>query len=343
MFNKVPFFILVLGLFGNNAYCESSAQNSVNYNKLQTYLESAPIGIGAREAWEIPGGKGENVKIIDIEVGYNEKHKDLNLFYVGYNSNLNVNHATAVLGILGGLENNYGVTGIANGAKLGFFGFDDGMKDIVDDEYINSIVNAIRESSKNLEAGDVLVIEQEMSGPDNSNYILVEYWDQIFVELKKVTAKGIHCIEAAGNGGSDLDSSAYNNSFNLKYRDSGCVVVGAGDPDTKKRLPFSNYGSRVDAQGFGKNVFTLGYGYYDSRKNYEMTDRFNGTSSATPIVAGAIALVSSIAKNNGIIISPLEMRNALRKTGTPQGAGSLNQNIGSLPDVIELLRYFTIL
>ena len=340
IFTVVLFF--ALGICKNISSSEASVGRYINYNKRQSYLENAPIGIGAMEAWKIPGGKGENVKIIDIEVGYNDKHKDLNLFYIGYNSHLDTNHATAVLGILGALENNFGITGIAYKAKLGFYGFDAGMKDEVDEEYITSIVNAIRESSKHLEAGDVLVIEQEMAGPNNGEYILVEYWNKIFYELKKITTRGIHCVEAAGNGGSNLDDSIYNNAFNLKYRDSGCVVVGAGDPETKERLSFSNYGSRVDAQGYGRNVFTLGYGYYDNILDLETTDRFNGTSSATPIVAGAIALVSSIAKNNGIVINPLKMRDALRATGTNQGLRSLDYRIGNLPNVIELVKYFNL-
>jgi subtilisin family serine protease len=338
-FTVVLFF--VLSICKNVSSSEASTGQSLNYNKRQAYLENAPIGIGAMEAWKIPGGKGENVKIIDIEVGYNDKHKDLNLFYVGYNSHLDINHATAVLGILGAVENNFGITGIAHKAKLGFYGFDAGMKDEVDEEYITSIVNAIRESSKHLEAGDVLVIEQEMVGPAGE-YILVEYWNEIFYALKKVTSKGIHCVEASGNGGSNLDDSTYKNAFNLKYRDSGCIVVGAGDPETKERLSFSNYGSRVDAQGHGRNVFTLGYGYYDNIPDLETTDRFNGTSSATPIVAGAIALVSSIAKYNGLIINPLKMRDALRATGTHQGLESLDYRIGSLPNVIELVKYFNL-
>ena len=337
----VIILISFLSICKNVSSSETPTGQSLNYNKRQTYLENAPIGIGAIEAWKFPGGKGENVKIIDIEVGYNEKHKDLNLFYVGYNSHLNINHATAVLGILGALENNFGITGIAHKAKLGFYGFDAGMKDEVDEEYITSIVNAIRESSKQLEAGDVLVIEQEMLGP-NGEFILVEYWNKIFYELKKVTSRGIHCVEASGNGGSNLDDSTYKNAFNLKYRDSGCIVIGAGDPETKERLSFSNYGSRVDAQGYGKNVFTLGYGYYENTPDLETTDRFNGTSSATPIVAGAVALVSSIAKNNGLIISPIEMRDALRETGTHQGLGSWDYRIGNLPNVIELVKYFNL-
>lgn len=100
-FTIILFF--VLGICINVSSSEASAEQSLNYHKRQVYLENAPIGNGAIEAWKMPGGKGENVKIIDIEVGHNDRHKDLNLFYVGYNSHLSTNHATAVLSILGAL------------------------------------------------------------------------------------------------------------------------------------------------------------------------------------------------------------------------------------------------
>src|SRR5262245_27259454 len=44
---------------------------------LQGYLDPAPLGIDARYAWTIPGGRGENVRLVDIEYSWNLDHSDL--------------------------------------------------------------------------------------------------------------------------------------------------------------------------------------------------------------------------------------------------------------------------
>ncbi len=306
----------------------------------QTYLDPAPKGVGARQAWALQGGKGENVRIIDVETAFEAQHEDLgSLFYLGNNPNDNTNHGTAVTSILRGIENSFGVIGIAFKAQLGFFGFAEGAFEEVDERYIKGINAAISGSVAKLYAGDVLVIEQHMVGPDNRKYTAVEYWQPIFDELKKATAKGIHCVQAAGNGGSNFDADIYQRAFDLSFRDSGCIMVGAAGAD-HERLGFSNYGSRIDAHGYGRGVTSAGYGdLFNGGVTRMYTDQFSGTSSATPIVAGSVAVVSSIAKAQGRIISPLEMRAALRATGTRQGDRSKAQRIGNLPSIGEMMNY----
>src|SRR3954468_19695543 len=50
----------------------------------QGYLDPAPLGIDARYAWTRPGGRGENVRICDIEYNWNLTHNDL----IGATANL---------------------------------------------------------------------------------------------------------------------------------------------------------------------------------------------------------------------------------------------------------------
>lgn len=303
----------------------------------QVYLGASPIGVGTDIAWKLPGGKGENVKIIDIETGMNDSHEDLpRLFHATVPKNSD--HGTAVMGIMGALENDYGMIGIAHKAEFGFAGFIEGDGDI-DDQYIKGIVKQIKAATAELSAGDIMVIEQQVTGP-KGDYILVEYWDEIFVELKAATDKGIHCVAAAGNGGSNLDHPIYKNLLNRTVRDSGCIVVGAAKIGENSRLDFSNYGVGVDAFGYGRLVPATGYGdLFNSGVNGTYTGRFSGTSSATPIVAGAVALVSSIAIEQGKTISPKRMRNALRTTGIDQG-GDTSGNIGKFPSIGNLLKHF---
>jgi serine protease len=306
----------------------------------QSYLQANPLGVNAVAVRGLPGGHGENVKIVDIETGMNANHEDLTTFWIG-NLPEDSDHGTAVMGILGGRQNSFGITGIAPLASLGFYGFIEGNQDVVDDPYMTGILRAITEATLQLEAGDVLVIEQHMLGPDQNKWTTVEYWDPIYEALKVATDKGIHCVAAAGNGASNLDAAAYERKFDVTFRDSGCVIVGAGRSQSLQVLGFSNYGSRVDAFGIGENVTTTGYGDLYSRGNggiHNYTGYFNGTSSATPVVAGAIALVSSIAESQGKVVSPRQMREALRNTGAPQN-GSPSRRIGNLPDTAAMLQY----
>ena len=80
----------------------------------QGYLDPAPLGMDVRYAWTLAGGRGENVRIVDIEYNWNLEHNDLltatsDLFvYVkGVNplsdriaDEGNKNHGTAVIGML---------------------------------------------------------------------------------------------------------------------------------------------------------------------------------------------------------------------------------------------------
>src|SRR5205085_1910114 len=43
----------------------------------QGYLDPAPLGLDARYAWTLPGGRGENVRVCDIEYSWNLTHSDL--------------------------------------------------------------------------------------------------------------------------------------------------------------------------------------------------------------------------------------------------------------------------
>ena len=42
----------------------------------QTYLNAAPTGIDARYAWTFPGGRGDGVKLSDVEYDWVIDHED---------------------------------------------------------------------------------------------------------------------------------------------------------------------------------------------------------------------------------------------------------------------------
>lgn len=329
------------------AYPASLEPPTVDFSATQGYLDLAPGGIDAKFAWTKSGGKGNGVKMIDIEGAWNFNHEDMVQNQSGLaggtmNSSLGWrNHGTAVLGEIGGDENNFGVTGIAsqcNQRGYSIFGTGGGSA--------NAIVNA----ANNLSTGDIILIELHRPGPDASGvnqdgFIALEYWQQDFDAIKYATAKGIIVVEAAGNGARNLDDPVFQNRFNRSSRgDCGAIVVGAGAPSTgnhgpdRSRLGFSNYGQIVDAQGWGRDVVTTGYGdLQGGDENKWYTRSFSGTSSASPIVVGAVACLQGIRKaKEDSLLTFSQLRNLFATTGSPQQDAPgrpATQNIGKRPNL----------
>jgi hypothetical protein len=339
---------------------------SPDFSGRQGYLEAPPAGVGARWAQNQPGGRGKGVNVIDIEGSWRLTHEDL----VGHLGGLLGgapsddlgwrNHGTAVLGVIASAANAFGTTGIAPEAfvrTVSIFGAS------------SSSAAAIRQAADALSAGDILLVELQRRGPLGSafgqgGYIAVEWWPDDFDAIAYAVSRGVIVVEAAGNGSQNLDDPTYDTpqtGFPPGWRnplggarDSGAVMVGAGAPPPgthgaswgpdRSRLDFSNYGRRVDVQGWGREVTTCGYGDLQGGTNSEdawYTDKFSGTSSASPIVVGALACAQGILRAAGTPLTPATARRLLRETGSPQQAGpgaDVSQNIGSRPDIAGLVR-----
>jgi subtilisin family serine protease len=324
-----------------------------SFESRQDYLDAAPRGIDARYAWKIPGGTGRLVKIIDIESGWNLNHEDLPSVFLNDGriaDDDSRQHGTAVLGVMLGRQDGIGVTGIVPDASGGVVSVNRGLGIA----YFQNVAEAVLIASMNLSKGDVILIEQHARGPGNDGdctacinpdgkpssqcgYIAMEYWNDIFDAINAATASGVIVVQAAGNGEMNLDHARYDDRFNRNVRNSGALFVGAGNSTDRKPQCFSNYGSRLDLQGWGDSVMTTGYGSSNAFKvngaddNQWYTSQFNGTSSATPIVAGAVAAIQGIQiANNNPPLDWYEMAELLRSTGTVQAA---EKNIGPLPDL----------
>lgn len=308
----------------------------------QGYLNPAPLGIDAYYAWNLPGGRGEGVKIIDIETGWNLTHEDLPPTF--YRAGLRLtalearNHGTAVLGQLVGVDNGYGIIGIAHRARAGVV------------SWIGiGVAAAINLAAAKLDPGDILLIEVQAQGPATGQTcdcgcqqfesVPVEYHPAEFDAIRQATARGIIVVEAAGNGSVDLDHPAYQGRFHRDVRDSGAIIVGAGEPFTGLSMCWTNYGSRVDVHAWGESIVTTGYGDLNPivRNEYQYyTRRFAGTSGASPIVAGAAAIIQGVRRAHGAPpLTPLEMRALLTETGTPQGESE--KHMGPRPDLRNAL------
>ena len=312
------------------------------YHERQGFLGPAPGGIDARAAWAKPGGRGEAVWFADIEGAWNTDHEDLpgdRIHAIGRPMRGRdwEMHGTAVLGEVLSRENDLGMVGIAPNVPR-----------VVTSSIASvSSATAIDRAQAQLRAGDVLLIELHAIGP-RARYLPMEYWDDVFEVIQIATARGVVVVEAAGNGAEDLDHEAYRGKLDRRQRDSGAIMVGAGAPAVegwadRSRLDFSNHGSRVDVQGWGRMVATLDYGDLQgcASAQRKYTNLFGGTSSASPIVAGAAVLVESIAKTEkGCPLSPRDLRTLLTETGSPQTDGPHGpaaQHIGPRPDLAAAL------
>jgi len=336
------------------AVLTGSQAGSRNFEPAQGYLHSPPNGIGAMHVWPRPGGKGQGIRICDIEGNWQFTHEDLpaGIPLVGGTLINDLgwrNHGTAVLGEMVSKPGQVGTVGIAHGARA-----------LVHSAVVGGVFNAaaaIAGAAATLSAGDVILIELHAIGGPNNKYLAMQYWPDIFSAIVAATAKGITVVEAAGNGNENFDLPAFKNTGLQK--DSGAIVVGAGIPQTdffdtdnsyghigvpRSRIWFSNYGRIVNVHGWGWHVTTTGYGDAQGggSENAWYTHRFSGTSSASPIVTGAVAVLQGIAKaKKGNPLTPKRVRTILMQSGTPQVAGPgvpKSQRIGPLPDLTKAVK-----
>src|SRR5262245_21901156 len=184
--------------------------------QLQGYLDPSPTGMDVRYAWTLEGGKGENVRIIDIEVNWNLNHTDLRaatsdllVYEEGSDPqpDENINHGTAILGELVAADDGIGVTGIANRARLGLI-------NPIRTAGTTDIARAVNRAADLLEPGDVILIEQQMLGPrfdvfTGRGTVPVEFNPAVFDAINNASLRGIVVVEAAANGFDNLDHRGY--------------------------------------------------------------------------------------------------------------------------------------
>ncbi|GAB6254265.1 peptidase [Bacillus cereus] len=310
----------------------------------QGYLEPAPLGINAPYAWSIKGGDGKGTTFVDMEYGWLFNHEDLVNQKIelisGQNKSEHHDHGTSVLGIVSAEDNNIGGIGIAPKAKVKV------VSQIRDNGNYNT-ADAILSAVNNMQAGDILLLEAQATydGYGDKNYFPVEVKPDIFDAIRMGTNKGIIIIEAGANGGNDLDQFRDRNGKQVlnrnspDFKDSGAIMVGAASARVPhKRSYFSNYGSRVDVYGWGNAVDTTDAKPSEFITNL-YTSSFAGTSSASPIIAGAAASIQGIAKNNqGRVYTPRQLRDILSDSSTGTKSNDpTSDKIGVLPDLKAIL------
>ncbi len=251
-------------------------------------------------AWNISKGSSSIiVAVIDSGIDYN--HNDLPTDIIKGPDYLNgdldpmddCGHGTHVSGTIGALANNgIGVSGVNWNIKLmalkvvGPMGKDCGGPD-------GLAGNAVRYAADN--GADVINMSLGSNGPCSSHAI-----DQAAINY--AISKGVTVVVAAGNFGKDanLYSPASCN---------GVVTVGASDQNDQRSIwsseRSSNWGGRVDIAAPGTDIISTWMG-----NKYA---RLNGTSMASPHVAGVAALLLSVNPN----LSNVQVRDCLVNNADP--------------------------
>lgn len=300
---------------------------------LQGYLDAAPAGVDARFAWSQSGGRGDRVTVGVVDVGFDTDHVDLDradaaISLTPYPAG-DPRHGTHVLGILAADDDGQGIVGIASASALRYSTSGDDTAEGA---------NALNGLTQSMRGGDVVSISQGVCPESDCQPVIPLVYSSAAREaLNLAASRGIIMVVSGGNCtptcGADLDLYA----DRLGGGAPQAIVVGAGnsppvslcnseDGAARTRVLSSNFDGRVDLQGWGTCVYTTAR---DDEYTY-----WGFTSAATPVVAGAAALLSSIAEaTRGLNLSGDQVRRLFRSSGSAQVFDGRAGTIGPLPNL----------
>ncbi len=279
--------------------------------------------IRARSAWDIVTGT-TSITIAVVDTGIDPTHPDLaGKIVPGYDYVQNDNdprdgngHGTHVAGIAAAVTNNaIGVAGMSWGARI--------MPLRVLDEMGNGDTAKVASAIGWAHLNGAKIINLSLGG-DQSSQTLQE-------AITRAHNAGILVVAAMGNSGSSTPN--YPAAF------SNVMAVGATDINDT-RAWYSNYGNHIDISAPGGVMACHGItGIYSTMPTYDVYltlpnpsgctyyrgyDTMQGTSQATPFVAGLAALMWS----QDPTLTPTEVQQIIQSTAVDLGAPGWDQLYG---------------
>jgi subtilisin family serine protease len=247
--------------------------------------------IDAHKAWNITTGDSSLILAV-IDNGFDINHEELkNKIVKPYNvithSNdvspqLSENHGTHVAATACASINGKGIVGISPLCKLMPIKVQDDNGNISSSYIVDGILYAIKNGANviNLSLGKMLgnipLSEEEqkqiITNEGNDEYL---FWNELFEYADK---KNVTCVIAGGNEGNLIGLDPF-------QRVKNTIKVSAIDKNYE-RAEFSNFGSFSTISAPGTHI-------YSAKPNGEY-EYLDGTSMASPIVAGAIILMKSL-------------------------------------------------
>lgn len=213
-------------------------------------------------------------------------------------------HGTHVAGLAAAKDNNsVGITGVmGRNTKimvLNVFGPNAGAS-------AAAVVNAINYAA----AKGAHVINMSLGGPGT--------FAAAGTAMANAVAQGTFIAVAAGND-DELVSASNPYAPMLYAKDiAGAVAVGSVDATSLARSSFSNYSTTyVEIGAPGSNTATSGVLSTYPGNTYQY---LQGTSMASPVLAGGAALIIGWAQARGITLSPAEVEDALRSSADSRSA-----------------------
>jgi hypothetical protein len=256
---------------------------------------------------------GHGVVLADIDWGFYTTHQDfkdrIKRKHNIINNTTNVSqgpiicHGTAVLGLAGAaVGDRQGMAGIAFGADLWAIqaGRKPGRPNIED--WRNAIDWVCDQEPQ--KQRKVIILEVQTFESENIEVDLT-----INKVIKDAIACGVVVCVAAGNGGRDAGKS---HDGKLTITPTGSIVVGATKFDATENPihEFSNHGPHVTVYAPGDESYDL---TCSSGPDNGYRNKFGRTSSATPKVAGTVALMLEVNSK----LTPDQIKDILQRTGSP--------------------------
>jgi subtilisin family serine protease len=211
-------------------------------------------------------------------------------------------HGTHVAGSIGGKT--YGVAKKTNLIPVR-------VLDCAGSGSYSSVIAGLDWIAANYRAGDAAVVNMSLGGPASST---------LDGAVRNLISKGVTVVVAAGN--SNADACNYSPARVLDV-----ITVGA-TTSSDARASYSNFGTCLDVFAPGSVITSTWLGSTG-------TNTINGTSMASPHVAGVVARF--LAQNPGL--TPAQVANSIKTSSTKNlvtgaGSGSLNQLLflNVLPD-----------
>lgn len=228
-----------------------------------------------------------------------DKYEDVNDRFYGNNDLMGPDprHGTHVSGIIGAVRNNEkGVNGIADNIRIMV------LRAVPDgDEHDKDIANAIRYATEN----GAKVINMSFG----KSFSPEKKW--VDDAVKFAESKGVLLVHAAGNESTNLDSAENYPSpvmAGTGETTSNWITVGASGPTASKlAASFSNYSKKM------VDVFAPGSLIYSTVPGGNKYENEDGTSMASPVVAGVAALILSYYPQ----LSPAQVKAAIEKSASP--------------------------
>ena len=272
-------------------------------------LNTAPglLDLNVLGVWNPTEGQaytGSNRRVVVIDDGFDYLHSDL---APNYDTDLDFDfdgnndfdpfglssdaHGTAVMGIIGAAANGSGVVGIAFEASL--VGYR--TEGLISDTWLATIAESIAAAALNA-AADVVNISQGIANDLNSEFgngYTAALFDDIETAIGSAVdegraGNGTIIVKSAGNsrnGSYDVNSDDWTN-------DTRQVVVAAVDQNGFVSS-YSSYGAAILVSAFGTpgEVVTTDRTGSAGYSAGDVTNSFNGTSSAAPMVSGVATLM----------------------------------------------------